>query len=382
MKLFNNDVYVIGADHHNTLAVLRCFGRKKYNVKLVVLDDSGDALLKKSRFAKDVTILKSSSSALLDYLKAEASRHQNGKGILIPCCDLAEYTIDWYAQELKDSFIFPSFKNQYGKVSQMMDKLEQKKWADEHGIQMARTWRLDLATGTIPSDLVYPCILKPEVSAKGSKSDIATADNKSELYQRLENLKSLGYTEVLCQEQILMDYEACAFGYIPPVDSGLKHKGIIIRKIYISTLRSMFYSVVVDNHELTSLNDKICGWLQTEGFSGLYDMDYFVTPKNLFLNEINFRHSGNGFGLVNLGVDSPIEWALSSIGMSFVQNDCNFTGKYLMDDTAFLGSVRDGRVGLIKFIKCFFQSRNFAIINRHDIRGTVGWYLGKLSGRA
>ena len=173
-SVFKNNVIIIGADHHNTLAAIRCFGKLTCNLQVLVHTSQADlekVRISHSRYATSKTVCVSESpDAIVQWLR---NRVEEDKQILFPCSDLAAYAIDMNYQELSSSYVIPGFKGAPGKVAHLMDKWEQSKFANENGLPMAKTWSLTNANDfSVPEDMVYPCIVKPEVSAFGNKGDI------------------------------------------------------------------------------------------------------------------------------------------------------------------------------------------------------------------
>lgn len=40
----------------------------------------------------------------------------------------------------------------------------------------------------------------------------------------------------------------------------------------------------------------------------LWCIEVFVVGESLYLNEINFRNSGNAWAIVNVGINAPVIW--------------------------------------------------------------------------
>ena len=126
----NSTIIVIGADHHNTLAVVRCLGRMKCKQHLLVHSSKtnfSDIHIAKSRYVKKhISVISESENSILQWL---ITNKTDEKQVLFPCDDLAAYTIDKNYKSLCDHYILPGFKDSPGKVSILMDKWEQNKFA-------------------------------------------------------------------------------------------------------------------------------------------------------------------------------------------------------------------------------------------------------------
>ena len=185
----NNEIILIGGDHHNTLAMMRLFGKQKINY-IVLIHSSKTKNIKEisishSKYSKKMEIVGDSEKDIIKWL---LNNKLPNKQIIFPTSDLAQYAIDNNYNKLKNSYIIPGFKNNPGKVVKLMNKFEQKKWADENDILMAKSWDLKRINNkfNIPSDIVFPCIIKPCVSAMGNKGDIHISSNQEDFKLSIE----------------------------------------------------------------------------------------------------------------------------------------------------------------------------------------------------
>ena len=98
-----------------------------------------------------------------------------------------------------------------------MDKFHQKELADKYSILTADSVVIDLSSEKNEdylTNLTYPRVLKPIVSANGSKDDITIVLNQSELQTAIIRLKEKGYEQILLQQYIKKDFEVCVCGCI------------------------------------------------------------------------------------------------------------------------------------------------------------------------
>lgn len=132
---------IIGTDDHNTLAVVRDLGKHDCNISVLIHGDFTsihDVKISKSRYGKNKTdYVNDSIEKIYEWIKRNAKQKSNLKTILFPCSDLAAYTVDYYGKELGNCII-PGFKGQPGRVVELMDKINQKKFADCYGIPIAK----------------------------------------------------------------------------------------------------------------------------------------------------------------------------------------------------------------------------------------------------
>lgn len=217
--ILENRIVIIGGDHHNTLAVIRDLGAHNCDISILIhgkFSSVKDIRVAYSRYArKRVHFVAESENEIFEWLMSNYV-HSERKTIIFPCSDLAAFSIDVHYEELSQHYLLPGFTGQGGKVAYLMDKLHQKELADQYGIPMAKTWNLSLedVEFAIPADMVYPCIIKPQISALGSKADIRICKDKRMLETMLSQLSDMGYKNVLIQQFLRKKYEVCAYGCI------------------------------------------------------------------------------------------------------------------------------------------------------------------------
>lgn len=384
-SVFRNNVIIIGADHHNTLAAIRCFGKLKCNLQVLVHtshEDLENVCVSHSRYAIGKTAcVPEKPEAMIQWLRSKAN---DEKQILFPCSDLAAYVIDTNYQELSSAYVLPGFKGAPGKVANLMDKWEQSRFAAENGLLMAKSWSLTKTDGfSVPEDIVYPCIVKPEVSAFGNKGDIVVCENAAALCAALERLAAQGYEALLVQQFLLKEYEICAYGCL--TDNKELCAGGMIRKLREYPTGgggSSSFAQFTQDERGKPIYERTLSALYEMGYRGQYDLDILVCKDGAYLNEINFRHGGNGYGLVDNGVYAPYYWCVDAIGASVpgkiktaVKN-----GKYQMDELTDMRHVAEKRISFFSWLVDLLKASALCKFNRQDLRGTYVYYapfLGK-----
>lgn len=401
-KPFENEIIIIGADHHNTLAAIRAFGYENCGVKVII---HGENLKRrkisvfKSKYAKrrNSYIIGNSEKELLGLLEQFYGLEK--KAILFPTSDFAEMVIDSNYSELEKHFCLPGFVNSPGKVREMMDKWQQYLFAKKHGIAMAPTYLIGTENAEIPNDLNYPCIVKPRISAHGSKSDIAICEDKSELENAISHFKECGYTDALVQDFIHKKYEALSMGCIIQQGAIAQIYGGVIIKIreQLETATS-FAKFVIDNHnydteeiekmsedlpkkinemerrQLVEINKLVLESLAKDGYHGQYDVEYFVCEGKVYLNEINYRHSGAGFALINEHFNAPYAWACSFAGKSIETNKSVNVGSYMMVELCDKMYVKRRVLTLGEWIRDIKKAEAFAVFSKKDLCAALKLY--------
>ena len=395
MHTLKNKIIIIGADHHNTLAAIRCFG--SMGCRIEVLFTSADKKSLKdikcahSKYCKGkISIVSRDERAIVEWL-LEYGKETGEKVILFPCTDFIVYAIDLYHDILEKDFIFPGIVNKPGRISFLMDKWNQNVFAEEHHFPMAKTWKYILENiGELPEDMIYPCIVKPGFSAHGKKSDIRVCETSEELISVLQAYKTKGYSDVLIQQFIKKDYEVCAFGCLVDVENyndSIIDESILQRANYGCCIKkhreypiggggSTTYAVTIEDERIDRIIDKILFELYIEGFRGNYDIELLVLDGTVYLNEINFRQSANGFALVKFGIPAPY---ISCIGLIGLARSLTFphkpkTGLYLINELNDVEHIKEFGISFLSWMLDFIRSKAYAIFSLHDLPGTFGFY--------
>ena len=374
-------VLIIGGDHHNTLAMIRCFGEKEIDLRILLhteKSDISDIHLASSRYAENkIELVGENSEAIMDALFRNIL--PNEKQVLFPCSDFAEYIIDSHVDELKNSYILPGFQNYPGKVACLMNKMQQKMFAEKYHIPMAKTWLIKKENDifSVPPDIIFPCILKPELSAMGSKGDIKICYTEQELTIALLELSKKGYATILLQQFLKKIYEVCAFGAM--FDIAPHYSGGITKKINEYPPEgggSLTFAQFTKSEAIEKAVNQVRDVLFDLGYRGMYDIEFLVCENKIYLNEINFRHSGNGYALIQNGVYSPYFYYLSVIDADLPTDGLfNINKEYFhMDEMLELQLLKSGGISVKNFIKSIFKAKAFAKFDIHDLKGSFAYY--------
>lgn len=160
---------------------------------------------------------------------------------------------------------------------------------------MAKSCVVDLKNIHLSDNMLYPCIVKPLVSAEGKKSDIRKCDTKEQVLLYLKNLKKLGYRRLLIQEFLEFESEYVMVG-------ALSQKNccwFISKKIRIwpASGGSSSYLQITDEKDVQDFYSKIRNVLMQIGYDGIFDVAALRVGDKIYLNEINLRNSGTIYTL-------------------------------------------------------------------------------------
>ena len=284
-----NKVILIGGNHHNGLGLARSFGVngiKPYGV--IVGEGAEHGFVRKSKYWAKTWAIKSDDE-IVEFL-LNAFQNEKEKPVVIPYSDGAAEEIDLNLDRLKEHFLLPSIGGQQGKIAELMDKQKQVEFAQTYGIPMAKSCVVDLNDIRLPEDMIYPCIVKPVVSAEGEKSDIRKCDTETQTVAYLQELREKGYHRFLVQEYLIYDTEYLMVGSI----SGQNQCWFNSKKIRVWPVVGGSSSClqVTSENNVQEFFDEVRNAFGQVGYDGIFDVEALRVGEKIYLNEINWRNSG------------------------------------------------------------------------------------------
>lgn len=370
------EVVVIGADHQNTLGIIRALGKENCIVHVVLLSEKRlGYCCTKSRFVTGNSYICESSEELLTILQ-DIYNNSKSKLFIIPTSDGAQYILDENYNQLKEKFYIPSIDNQQGKIALFMNKYKQIELAEKYGIPTARTVLVDLEKieqFSVPDSFPSKCIIKPHISALGTKSDITVINSKTKMNDALYEFKKKGYPKVLLQEFLNKEYELVTFGCYTRNSKEAYYGTLKKLRVYpYEGGSSLTYAQFVD---LPAEFESILWMMKDLNFNGLFDIETFMVNGKLYLNEINFRNSGNTWALVKNGMNTPYIWICDISGQK-IETDKKVmrAGTFFMNETADLHYILDHRINLFSWLRDLYHVKAFNKFWIKDLPGSFVWY--------
>ena len=98
------------------------------------------------------------------------------------------------------------------------------------------------------------------------------------------------------------------------------------------------------------------------GYRGQYDIEFLVCKEGVYLNEINFRHSGNGYGLIQNGVQAPYIWAADACNLKLTSKMKTKVkkGKYHMDELSDFFHLKANKVSYFTWMRDCMRTSAFS----------------------
>ncbi|MBR4195478.1 MAG: hypothetical protein IKQ95_02050 [Synergistaceae bacterium] len=308
------------------------------------------------------------------------------KPVVIPCSDPETIAIDNNLHELEKKHILGSFNHEQGRIPQLMDKFSQVEFVrDNLGLNMAESFIINLADGDIPAGLPFPCLVKPVVSAEGNKSDIRKFDDRDSLREYFDVLREKGYTRILAQRFLDIDYEFCLSGCCGENISYLVSKTL---RLWPNVGGTGSMLQIIDDEKIHEAGRNILRKIYNLGYSGLIDFDLFcVKDGNIYVGEINWRDSARVLMCMGTKVYYPLAWYWSVTGHPGKAQNIPLTTK----DTSQYGMCEEAdiyhvfhadpgfpRMSLREWLKDVRRAGSFAFWYHDDKLPALWGYLFKL----
>lgn len=310
----SNPIYtclVIGEDHYNTLNVIRALGVEGIKTDVVIVSHTSKSFVLKSKYVSSGQIV---SNLNIDRLIQEHSLDKIKIPIITTSDSIAAF-LDTYYDRLSKKFILPSVKKTQGALLSEMDKNIQLPQAKEVGFDIPSSKSIILNDAWISqiTNINYPCIVKPEKSILGSKSDFRVCSNNRELENALRNLSGR-ISKVLIQDYIPNNEVILVAGVRTP--SGKNHiYGEINKLKHSSKTESLGLSCYGILNSNTKIHDKCVKLVENIDYFGCYSIEVIrISNKNRTYNyfiEINLRTDGLLYFYTKAGINYPALWVLS-----------------------------------------------------------------------
>lgn len=227
------------------------------------------------------------------------------KGVLFPVDDYSALMIDRNREKLRERFDMPCVIG--SSIADRMDKSVQSQLAKSNGLKTAKEWVVSLDSDSIiiPDDVVFPCFVKPAVSALGGKSELKKCEDLKELRDQLVKMQNREKKRsVLVQEYLNIQKEYDIGGvcndwqvFIPAVI----RKDIVAQHNCGVTLKG----TVVDKNEISENLPRLVSFLQSVRYVGMFDLEIMVTDNGLYFGELNLRSGGPSYSYFLCGVNLP-----------------------------------------------------------------------------
>lgn len=365
------DAIAIGSDHYNTLWLVRALGMAGFEPTAIIVGACKEkSFVGKSKYCKQCFVLKQKNELLPLLQGLQFSQ----KTVILTSGDVYEELLDQNFDLLSDNYYLCNVDQKQNGVRYWMDKRNQLERARKCGLKVPFSKSFDLnAESNDFTDVIYPALIKPEVSAGSTKNAFRICHNEGELREALNEVKYI-CSKVVVQEKISHEAEYLLYGVslgeeviIPGGDYKL------ISCTDINNLGMHVYGYVTSQHpEQFKDIDCVKEFVKSIGYKGIFSVELMLTQNDYCFLEINFRNDGTSYLFTQAGVNIPAIWAASCYGYDLSV----FPKEFIRDKTYGLNEVNYLKYGLkkegfIKSIKNVRRTKAFSLCMKGDMKPSL-----------
>ena len=356
-----NEVIVTGGSHHNTYGVIRALGKKKLKPFLLLVNDSNNSFLLRSKYLGGYQVVDTEQHAI-DFLFNNKDKYEGA--VVIACSDGMSSALDCNRYKLGFNYKLPGADVQ-GQISSIMDKDLMSSLGKKVGFNIPESW---IVSSLHDIDVVeYPCITKPIISKDGHKTDIEICQNKCELENIIKNGSCYKYQ---VQQFIEKEFEYQLIGLSLNNGNELIIPGFsrCIRPCPRTNTGFLHY----ESLDCISAPIDLCKkFVQATGYSGLFSIEFLRDKQGTdYFMEMNFRNDGNAICVTAAGINLPYLWYLANTGKDYKKELKQSTMKsvFVMPEFPdFLCFVKSGKISFFKWIKDVLKTNTFMVFNISDV---------------
>ena len=316
---------VIGADHYNTLWVIRTLGYCGFKPSVIIYSPNvSNAYVLKSRYVGNSWMVKDVES-IMNILRDELIQGDVGKTFLFTTSDTIAEVIDKHYDELADRYVLSNCKDGKVRLGYWMDKWNMNGIAHNVGFNIPWTKSIDLMTEDAldVSEIHFPCILKPLKSLYGTKYDVRICHSAEEYRNVIRSMKGK-CNYYIAQEYIHPDYELTIDGMRSRRADCALFPGVILKDRTCNSTHNL--GMVALAHLEKDVNKYIDPqimqeFLRTIDYDGLCSFDLFVKDGRTYFLEVNLRTDGDMFIYTKSGINFPLLWMRLSQGIPLEPED-------------------------------------------------------------
>ncbi len=372
------DVIIIGGNHHNTLGVIRALGNKvaKDKIHLILHGDKRSPITRTKylqnnniHYIKDCAQI---TAVILNIVNVIAT-----KPVVICCGDMYISAIDQNFDKLNDYCTLPNANGKAGRINYFLCKEQQSEAAASAGLKSPDHFIID--TKDILLSPCLPCIIKPENSTKGGKSDIEICRTLDEISQYIQCHD--GTNRVIVEKFIDKQYEFQLIGCSLKNDIIIPGYTHIIRQPKTTNTGYLQYNPIHDGFISAALLNKVKTFIRHIGYQGLFSVEFLRDKQGIdYFLEINMRNDGNAFCVTCAGVNLPYIWYKYADKKEYVITEpIQFEKPVLWMPEADARNIKS--VGLLRWLNQWKNADGHGIANLIDPFPIIYYVLSKFKAR-
>ena len=366
-KVCINRVIVIGADHYNTLWLIRSLGLGGFYVIAIIINpDSNRSFVSKTRYCKESYIVRDYD----EMIHLLCSLSLSSKIPVFASGDVGAVALDESYNLLSQKYILHHCNYKQGGIKYWMDKANMLAMAEECGFTIPYSQEVDLNKEVIDYESIpYPCLVKPEVSAEASKNAFKVCNDAKQLCHSISELKEI-CPRIVIQEYIQRDYEYLVYGASTKDDvilpGGLTkvHNCSDTKNLGMTSYAYLSDEIPIQLGRL----DLIHKFIRDLGYYGLFSVEFMITKDKAYFLEINLRNDGTCYFTTQAGCNIPALWAASVLeqNMSELSKKLKRSRTYGINEINYIKYTLRSQ-SLYVSIKELFRAKAFSMCKWNDM---------------
>ncbi|ACB86428.1 ATP-grasp domain-containing protein [Natranaerobius thermophilus] len=370
---------VLGVNYYIGLSAIRSLGKE--GIPVIAMDYDPLSYGFGSKYVSEQVLIpdinKEGENKVVEFLKNFGKKFSE-KPVLLPAADPYAIMISNSVDELEDYYLFPPLPK--GLVSDLVNKHKLYKLAQKHGMPIPKTFFVqgieDLEN--IKNEMVYPCIVKPELShefVKKFRKKVFEVSNYRQLYEAVSSATDADL-DVMIQEIIpgpddhVYTYDAYFNRNAEPVKVFTNRKQ---RQFPIHFGASVFTESVFEPRIIQLGED----FLKKIGYHGIVEIELKKDPRNgkFYMIEINPRVTNFNNVILTSGINLPAAQYYDMIGESLSQQINREEGLkfvYFYEDVkAAFNYMSSGELSFFRWIKSYIGPLSYAIFDLQDLKPLI-----------
>ena len=354
-----NKVIIFGNGLNNTLGLIRSIGEAGIPVYLLLVSkDPHGSYVQYSKYIAATHYCHTQEEGL-EVLHREYWNERE-KPILLFGGDPPVCLVDSHYNELKERFFFFNAGEQ-GRINHFLDKINTFPVAERSGLDLIKTWHV-VGGHEIPSDIIFPCLIKGANSTTSNKGHMRICQNERELKQAL-----CVDVDYLVQEYVIKDYELNFVGlawnhgkdsYVPAV----------VRKIRDDLHRQSVYIRLDDIREYPDFNiEWVKDFIKELHYEGIFSVEVIKSKDKYYFLETNLRNDACGYLYTAAGINYPWLWTQYCMGKltDGLLRNIKFNTPFYLMSWEDVDNLIEGKVSFMTWLReCLLADAHFVMNSR------------------
>lgn len=363
------EVLIWGANHNNTLGLVRSLGEMNHIVYVLLFKDTIN-FVAFSRYVKKVYFASHDDS--IDAQIISICKRLKNKPLLLCTSDETAAYVNDHAEELKAYCFFESGND----INKYRNKDVGNELAIRCGLQIPQTWVLQSKSAPVEG-MQFPIILKANNSTRGGKTFLQKINDAGSLKTVLSIIPDDCYP-IQLQKYIKKEYEMMLLG-CSLAGGTVVHIPVAQRKFRFFpneyNAGSFSHSVNPNNSiQLVSLQKKVSEYLKAIEYTGLFSAEFVYEKGVYYFLEINLRNDGTSYLSTKSGFNLPhMLCEFFEKGKTELIGD--FSENFYMANISDFGNVLNKRLSFWTWLKDVTRADCFSHYNRNDVLPYFGFLL-------